>query len=264
MSNSGEPPILDRIDMEISTVQSSKHDELELELEEGEEQTPIHNSAQDNRIERMEQNFNNLQEVLNRLIAKAESENQRCDPAPASRESPFYNTGRRMVNRARQTSREIFAGILDRVSQIRNGRIASGEIVIVKSEPCATYDNPDSLHIVYQVGIFYDNTTLLTIAVTEEILQLKLYIIKKIESKQIANCQLARYTLLLKERRTIEFIAYCSINFTTFHERGRQQLFEPITQVQNIGGREQKAVCIHHLVPIATIDDGDNRKRSRR
>jgi hypothetical protein len=259
MPNSENPPTLDQLDMEISNVRSSNHDELERELEGNEEQPPI----QEDRIVRMEQNFNNIQTLLNQLITRKESEN-RNDPGPSNRAEPFYNTGRRMVNQTRQNSRIIFNNILERITQIRNRQNASGHVCIVKDEPCARYDDPNALHLVFQVAIFHENTTLLSIGLTEQCLSIRLFIIKKIENDLVSNCQLCRWTLTLGDNRTVELIAYCSINFTTFQERGRQQSYKPVTQIQEIGGREQKTCIVHHLIPIENNNEGDNRKRSRR
>ena len=169
-----------------------------------------------------------------------------------------------MINQTRQTSRTILANIVERITQIRNNRNSSGTVHIVKDEPCARYDNPDALHLVYQIGLVYDNTVALSIGLTEEVLQVKLFVIKKIESTAVINCQLCRWTLLLNEGRTIELIAYCSLNQTICHEKGRQLLYTPITRIQHVAGREQKTVCVYHLVPKEENGENENRKRSRR
>lgn len=257
MPNSENPPPLDRVDMEIVHVRGSNQDELDRELEEDEEQPQI----RDDRIDRMERNFNNIQSLLNQLVTRSESVNR---PGPSNQAEPFYNQGRRLVNQTRQNSRIIFNTILERIAQIRNRENISGEVHIIKDEPCARYDSPDALHLCYQIAICQDNTTLLSIGLTEQVLNVRLFIIKKITNDKISNCQLCRWNLTLGDNRTVELIAYCSINFTSFEERGRQMLFRPITQIQHINGREQKTCVVRYLVPIEISNDDDNRKRSRR
>ena len=163
-------------------------------------------------------------------------------------------------NPNRKTLKE-FENIIKRE---RERNIAPGTIKMLGDAPLIRYNNNcgHAWHEIINVAKFHDDNVILSLALTEKPLEMKVYVIKQIEESPIIRICLTRINLVMAENQRIQIETWINVNFNVT----RNTTFIPITQYQRVNGHsEHKLFVIEALCPKPlTKEEYENRKRMRR